>query len=181
MARILSVGADAQLLYTRNLVLQRACRDVCGAGVEPALANLQTKYYDVLVLCHTLSALDVIRISETVEQFWPLSRILLMEDDEDATLPTGNLDAAFPWKQGPVALLALMVELMREAQLQHIKQALLISSHVPSRQPPYAERYVRLDLPRYPPQSSQAAETRRAGEGSRARTVGGHSSQQKQL
>ena len=149
---------DASLLQSRGLVLQNACAHVRSAAIEPALCHLQRECFDVLVLCHTLSSGDVARICRVAELFWPLSRLVLIEESEDGPLSVASLDAAFPWKLGPTALVALTVKLMREAQLHRGKQNLLIANHVSALQSSKTERYIRLDLPRYPPQSAPAAE-----------------------
>ncbi len=85
MQKILCVGLDARLLYTRNLVLQQTGAEVYSAKVEPALALLEAQYFDVLVLCHSLAEQDLDRVCRTASLFWPVTRLLLMRDADAPT------------------------------------------------------------------------------------------------
>ncbi len=115
MGKILSVGLDATLLYTRNLVLHRTGAEIVSALVDPALALLDSRYFDVIVLCHTLSRQDRQRVCYVVELFWPLSRILLIGELSTAERRLCRSDVAFPWRLGPLALVESARTLLAEA------------------------------------------------------------------
>ena len=115
MGKILSVGLDATLLYTRNLVLHRTGAECVSAMADPALTLLDSQYFDVVVLCHTLSRQDRKRFCHMVELFWPVSRIILVGKLSTAELSLSSIDVAFPWRLGPLALVELTCALLAEA------------------------------------------------------------------
>lgn len=123
MGKILSIGLNATLLYTRNLVLQQTGAEVYSAKAEPAVALLDSQYFDVIVLCHTLSSDDTTRICRLTELFWPITRLLFVGELAYNDEPDCNLDIAFPWRLGPLALVELTRDLLNDAIAQQNKRA----------------------------------------------------------
>ncbi len=78
MAHILAVGLDTALLTTRGLVLLRTGADVLTCGPEHALKLLQTNFFDIVVLCHTLPEDDLDRICRTLARSRPKTRIIFI-------------------------------------------------------------------------------------------------------
>ena len=75
MGKILSVGLDVNLLYSRKLVLQQTGAQVFNARVEPALLMLESRFFDLILLCHTLPERDVAHLCRLAELFWPVTRV----------------------------------------------------------------------------------------------------------
>lgn len=100
MPKILSVGLDGLLLHTRNLVLHQSGAEVFSARAEAALVLLDSQYFDLLVLCHTLSSRDIVRICRLVKLFWPRSRMLMVSKIGDTHMQTCDPDIVFPWRTG---------------------------------------------------------------------------------
>ena len=119
-------GAGEGLLYTRNLVLQQTGAEIYSAKAEPAVALLDSQYFDVIVLCHTLSSEDTTRICRLAELFWPVTRLLFVGEIAYSQEPTCNLDVAFPWRLGPLALVELTRDLLNSALAQQSKRALVL-------------------------------------------------------
>ena len=68
MRSILAVGLDAGLLHTRAAVLRRTNAEVTQAEPEAAIGILKLIPFDVVLLCHTLSVVDSIRITQAARQ-----------------------------------------------------------------------------------------------------------------
>lgn len=115
MGKILSVGLDPALLQTRNLVLKRTGAEVVSAVVEQAMMMLESRHFDVVVICHTLSKNDKRCICRLVELFWPNSRMLLISKLAGTEISLCSLDVTFPWRLGPSALVELARQLLTEA------------------------------------------------------------------
>ncbi len=106
MKRILSVGQDADLLYSRNLLLQRTGAAVFSARTEPALHLLQAQSFDLVVLCHTLEQKDLVAACRAIRRFSPRTRLLLIAGSLGFwAAPDSKVDTIVPWHRGPRALL----------------------------------------------------------------------------
>jgi hypothetical protein len=69
MRSILAVGSDEGLLRTRVAVLERTKADVTHASPETALKLLATTPFDLVVLCHSVSLADTIRIADAAHRW----------------------------------------------------------------------------------------------------------------
>jgi hypothetical protein len=69
MRSILAVGSDEGLLRTRVAVLQRTKASVTHANPETALKLLATTPFDLVVLCHSVSLADTVRIAEAAHRW----------------------------------------------------------------------------------------------------------------
>src|SRR6202034_3013643 len=66
-ARVLSVGLDVRILDTRELILRSAGYSVVSAiSIKEAVFLFKDGGFDVIVLCHTLSAKDCERLTGAV-------------------------------------------------------------------------------------------------------------------
>ena len=77
MNKILAVGDDFELLDTRAAVLRLTGAEVEIASGREAPEHIEAKTFDVVVLCHSLSDVDVARIVEQVRRTRPGTRILM--------------------------------------------------------------------------------------------------------
>ena len=145
MGNVLAIGHDIHLLHTRSLVLEQTGAEVYGARLEPALALLEAQFFDVVVLCHTLSEQETLRVCKLVELFWPLTRLVFIGEIGQRYLSASRLDAAFPWRLGPDALITLVESMLREDSPLHGKRAMVLPNP-PSFQPAVEFRS-RLKLP----------------------------------
>lgn len=148
MGKILAIGHDINLLHTRSLVLEQTGAEVYGARLEPGLALLGSHFFDVVVLCHTLSEQETLRVCKLAELFWPLTRLLFIGELGRHYLSASRLDAAFPWRLGPAALIDLTQSMLRDASPLRGKRAMVLPTpaDTPSYQPVLAFRS-RLKLP----------------------------------
>ncbi len=128
MGKILAVGADLALLHTRGLVLEQTGAELYGAQMEPALALLQAEFFDVVVLCHTLSEQDTLRVCTLVELFWPLTRLIFIGELGVRYRSASRLDAAFPWRLGPGALIELTRSMLCDVSPLLGKRAVVVDT-----------------------------------------------------
>jgi len=95
--RILSISYDASLLMKRHLLLERAGHQVTSAMSFPAAVGCcRNGRYDLLVLGHSLPAIDkreLIRISRSNS---PAPILSLMSDGEDPVLSDYQADRDRP-------------------------------------------------------------------------------------
>ncbi len=148
MGKVFTIGRDINLLHTRSLVLEQTGAEVYGARLEPALTLLEAQFFDVIVLCHTLSEQETLRVCKLVELFWPLTRLVFIGELGRNYLSASRLDAAFPWRLGPDALVGLVRSMLRDGSALRGKRAVVLPSPagIPSSQPVLAFRS-RLKLP----------------------------------
>ena len=133
MQKILCVGLDARLLYTRNLVLKQTGAEVYSAKVEPALALLEAQYFDVLVLCHSLTEGDLDRICRTASLFWPVTRLLLMRD-ADAPTPARRFHVTgCSWQLSPDMLLQHVENLLQSVAPKVARVARILPFPTPAK------------------------------------------------
>lgn len=110
--QILCLGRDVSLLKTRHLVLQTQFHATYCGGVHEAQQRWPGCPFDVLVLCHTLTAQDFKQAEEYAAQRTPPAALLLL-DATNRTLATPfvhsirNLD-------GPAPLLRAVSSLLRQ-------------------------------------------------------------------
>ncbi len=95
-------------------MLHRSGAEVFSARAEAALVLLDSQYFDLVVLCHTLSTRDIVRICRLVKLFWPRSRMLMVSKIGDTHMQTCDPDIVFPWRTGPQALLELTRDLLAD-------------------------------------------------------------------
>ncbi len=112
MAKILSIGQDAALLFSRNLVLRKAGADVFSARLEPALQLLRSQFFELVVLCHTLQQGEIAYVCGEVERLWPGTRVLLVTELMYPALPDCKIDVVLPWHLGPSALVLSAASLL---------------------------------------------------------------------
>ena len=123
MGKILSVGLDRSLLFTREMVLQQTGAEVWSAGVEPALALMQSDFFNVVLLCHTLSEQDVLQISKLLDLFWPVSRVVLLGERSNI----GSVPPEVPSQTGPLTLVEKTVRLLAHTREQRLGPAVIMS------------------------------------------------------
>lgn len=108
---ILSVGHDPVLLSTRNQVLSTAGYRVVGATVAEARRLVSQEQYDIVIVGHTLSAMERRELITEVRRCHPLhTRVLALNRSEQA--PDCDADAFFTADQGPEALLEAVAGLL---------------------------------------------------------------------
>ena len=78
MSKILLAGNDFRLLATRAAVLTKTNASVTFSNAREAMQVLETEPFDLVVLCHSLSAQQAAEITERVHQRLPKARILLV-------------------------------------------------------------------------------------------------------
>lgn len=59
MRTILAVGQDEGLLSTRSAILRKCNADVVAARASEAIQILKAQRFDLLVLCHTVTSVDM--------------------------------------------------------------------------------------------------------------------------
>jgi DNA-binding response OmpR family regulator len=93
MLTILAVGKDMPLLATRAAVLRQAGAQVEVTAPSGWAAMMESRPYDVLVLCHSLSKEETEAITEKVGRQWAGVRILLMVQERCAEPPMRGVAA----------------------------------------------------------------------------------------
>lgn len=78
MSKILLAGNDFRLLATRAAVLAKTNASVTCCNSWEAMKVLENEAFDLVVLCHSLSAKQASEITECVHQRLPKARILLV-------------------------------------------------------------------------------------------------------
>jgi CheY-like chemotaxis protein len=68
MHTILAISEDDRLLITRKEVLRRTNSEVVAAKPEEAIELLQTRRFDLVVLCHSLTHEDTVEIASLAHQ-----------------------------------------------------------------------------------------------------------------
>ncbi len=126
MGKVLTISNDIHLLHTRSLVLEQTGAEVYGARFDASLNLLETQFFDVVVLCHTLSERETLRICELAELIWPLTRLLFIGELGRHSLSASRLDAAFPWRLGPEALVSLVKSMLQEKTPLRGKRAMAL-------------------------------------------------------
>ena len=59
MRTILAVGQDEGLLFTRSAILRKCSADVIAARPSEAIEILKAQPFDLVVLCHTVTSVDM--------------------------------------------------------------------------------------------------------------------------
>jgi DNA-binding response OmpR family regulator len=77
-ARVLCIGRDPSLLRTRQLVLANHFNVVTVGTVGEMQALGQDRNFDVVLLCHSLSAEECDLAAVTARRRWPAARILAL-------------------------------------------------------------------------------------------------------
>ncbi len=122
MGKILSIGLDAPLLFTREMVLRQTGAEVWSAKVEPALALVQSQFFDVVLLCHTLSEQDVLQLSKLLDLFWPVSRVVLLGERS----AIGSVALEVPSQTAPLTLVDKTVRLLAHTREQRFAPAAIM-------------------------------------------------------
>ena len=122
MGKILSVGLDASLLFTREMVLRQTGAEVWSAKFEPAIALVQSQFFDVVLLCHTLPDADALQILKLLGLFWPNSRVLLVGERPNMISGASEM----PSQSGPVTLVEKTVKLLAQTRERHFEPAAVV-------------------------------------------------------
>ena len=109
--RILSVGADPVLLGTRQLLLAHTGACLYSAGFDAAALMAATDCFDILLLCHTLRASEVICLCALAARLHPGCRFILIDNLVGAFARGSSRQHAFAWSHGPKALVAHIVSM----------------------------------------------------------------------
>ena len=92
MQNILAVGQDEHLLSTRQRVLKLLQADVMAVDKTEAACVLATRRFDIVVLCHTLTASDVAEIASIARRYSTTTRILQLLSNESKIVPFPIVD-----------------------------------------------------------------------------------------
>lgn len=77
-ARILSIGDDPTLLYSRRLVLEKNGYFVASLKSEAIVDEAQLRGFDLVVLCHSVPGSAANRILEILWRLTPQTPVLLV-------------------------------------------------------------------------------------------------------
>jgi hypothetical protein len=83
MLKILLAGSDSRLLATRAAVLSKTGAAVVFHNAIETLAVLDQDRFDLVVLCHSLTELEMAVIADKVHQRIPETKILMVMSDLD--------------------------------------------------------------------------------------------------
>ncbi len=116
-ALVLSIGSDARILDTRELILRSAgCSVVSASSVKEAVFLLKDGEFDAIVLCHTLPTRDCERLTRAVRASGsriPIVSVSGSTSDERNSYSDATLD------KNPAAFLQAIQEVLRN--YAHIK------------------------------------------------------------
>ena len=118
MGNILSIGSDVALLLSRDMLLRSTGAATTSEAFEPAIELLRWHYYDVVVLCHTLSPQETGAACSLVQLFWPVSKLLLIRDGWNVQPPDCQADSVLQEAGEPAALCALIADMIRHCRSQ---------------------------------------------------------------
>ncbi len=104
MWHILLVGADASLLHSRCLVLQTITATISSSTAADAVAILEQRAIDLLIVCHTLSNKDAQSLCETSRRCTPAVKSLLIVTADQARAEACVADLLFLVDDGPERL-----------------------------------------------------------------------------
>jgi len=76
MAAILSIGEDAFLLETRAAVLRRTGAEIVNSNIISALSRLETRCFDLVILCHSVPVHLCRTLGEIIQLNWPATRLM---------------------------------------------------------------------------------------------------------
>lgn len=110
-ALVLSVGLDVRILDTRELILRSAGYSVVSAtSIKEAVFLFKDGGFDVIVLCHTLSAKDCERLTGAVRASGSRIPIVCVSD---STLDNHNSFADATIDKTPAAFLKAIEDVLR--------------------------------------------------------------------
>jgi hypothetical protein len=105
---VLSLGADAELLWLREIVLQHAGFNVFSTSDRTqAVLEIQSGRCGVLLLCHSLENEVRRELANEFRKSCPEGRIVAITNDKVSELPV-NTDAFVYGLEGPEALIAAL-------------------------------------------------------------------------
>lgn len=78
MSKILLAGNDLRLLGTRAAVLARTSANVTCCDTPDVMKALTAERYNLIVLCHSLTNVQIDEITAIVQQHSPQTKILMM-------------------------------------------------------------------------------------------------------
>jgi hypothetical protein len=110
-ATLLCVSANADLRETRRRVLLTRYAVVAVSSVDALHEQPATTSFDVLVLCHTLSAKEISRAIRLARERWPGIRILSISALYTSSVVPGA-DAVLGGLAGPRAMLSVVANLL---------------------------------------------------------------------
>jgi CheY-like chemotaxis protein len=132
MSKILLAGDDFRLLATRAAVLAKTNASVTCCNAWEAMEILERKTFDLVVLCHSLSAKQAAEITERVHQRLPQAKILLVVSNVvSESLYSGiKFDATTP--ADPIHLIRETSELLRALPNHHLEEPARAASVTPT-------------------------------------------------
>jgi hypothetical protein len=112
MPTILAVGRDEQLLITRSAIFRNIGAEVVETNSTEAAKILKAKRVDLVVLCHTLTAKEMVEIASLAHQQQAGIRVLqLISARREGREPEYvDADAVAPVR--PQALVAMVSQLL---------------------------------------------------------------------
>lgn len=86
MWHILSIGRDPLLLETRKLLLEVfGCAVTTVTSVDDAVATCQSQHFDAAVLCHTMSADEIVTAYQRLSGCVPGLHVLRLRQYDDVS------------------------------------------------------------------------------------------------
>jgi CheY-like chemotaxis protein len=131
MSKILLAGNDFRLLATRAAVLAKTEASVTCCNASEAMKVLESETFDLVVLCHSLTATQAAEITDRVHQRLPGTKILLVVSGVASELLYSGIpfDATSP--TDPNHLIRRTSELLRALPNHRIEEPVPPPSHPP--------------------------------------------------
>jgi hypothetical protein len=112
MTTILSIGQDCGLLFSRAAVLRQAKADVITADFRDAMETLANQRFDLVVLCHTLSAEEMIELGRAAHELQKGVRVLQVVSETEPYLGDVDVNADDVSPANPATLVDKVVEML---------------------------------------------------------------------
>ncbi|HEY0784951.1 MAG TPA: hypothetical protein VGD62_03710 [Acidobacteriaceae bacterium] len=104
--RVLCFSRDPRLLRTRGLVLETCYAAVCVGSLEEMEALPQAQAFDLVLLCHSLSANECDRSASLARERWPAAKIVAIATPESTC--SYHLDEVVAGLDGPAVLMSTL-------------------------------------------------------------------------
>jgi DNA-binding response OmpR family regulator len=115
MGTILTVGKNSDLLWSRAETLRRTGAEVRTAHLKEAVAILKAESVDIVILCHTLSELEMMEVASLAREKAPTTRVVYLTLTGMDDLRIESADAVVTGR--PETLVAKVKELQRRNHL----------------------------------------------------------------
>jgi hypothetical protein len=112
-SRVVCAGHDEVLLRTRQMVLASRYQAVTVLGVEQLRALPAEEMFDVVLLCHTLSAEECRRVTEIARTRWPGAKVMAIATEQMGCVAFA--DQAVQALEGPRVLFRAIDQLLAAA------------------------------------------------------------------